>query len=414
MSDLEVSEIKSAIQSVGESFAEFKKTNDQRLAEIESKGVADPLVEGKLQQIEKDLDKFEDINQRMLAQADSQKAANEKLDKLETMLSRPGVSVDQGNAISLEQKAFEKYTRYGADQLDQTEKKALTVANDARAGFLAPVEYVNELIKTITEVTPMRQVARVRQTANKSIQIPSRTATFAALFVGETATRAETTGYTTALEEIPAHEMYAMVDISEALLEDSAFNLESEMREEFTRQFAKREGAATINGTKAGQPEGILQNASIAQVNCGVAAAYTGQTVTNNMITLVHSIKSDYAANARFMFNRTTLADIRRLVDGAGQYIFAPGMTLISGVPNTILGYPYVEAPDMPDVAANSLSTAFGDFGKGYMIVDRINMSILRDPFTIATSGQVRYLARRRMGGQVILPEALVLFKTAV
>jgi HK97 family phage major capsid protein len=123
---------------------------------------------------------------------------------------------------------------------------------------------------------------------------------------------------------------------------------------------------------------------------------------------LVHSIKSEYSRNATFVFNRSTLAEIRKLKDTAGQYVFQAGMMLTSGVPNSVLGFPYIQATDMPSVGAGNFPIAFGDFSRGYMIVDRIAMAVLRDPFTQATSGNVRYIARRRVGGQVILPEAIV------
>jgi HK97 family phage major capsid protein len=124
-------------------------------------------------------------------------------------------------------------------------------------------------------------------------------------------------------------------------------------------------------------------------------------------MTLVHAIKTEYGRNAIFAFNRTTLGAIRKLKDTAGQYIFQPGMSGIAGVPNTILGYPYVEMPDMADVASSAKCIVFGDFRAAYTIVDRIQLSILRDPFTQATSGNVRYVARKRVGGQVVLPEAI-------
>jgi HK97 family phage major capsid protein len=233
--------------------------------------------------------------------------------------------------------------------------------------------------------------------------MPTRSGTFAAQWVAEQGTRAETTGYTTGQEELPTHEMYALVDISEQLLEDAVFDVEAEMSGEFAEQFAKAEGTAFVSGNAVGKPEGILTNASIGTTNSGNASLLTA----DGLITLVHAIKSDYARNATFLFNRTTLAAIRKLKDTAGQYVFQPGMQIIAGVPNTILGYPYVETPDMPDVAANAKAVAFGDFRRGYMIVDRVSLAVLRDPFTQATSGNVRYVARRRVGGQVIMAEAI-------
>lgn len=147
-----------------------------------------------------------------------------------------------------------------------------------------------------------------------------------------------------------------------------------------------------------------MTNSSVSEVVSGNASAL----LADGLITLVHSIKADYARQGTFVFNRSTLAAIRKLKDTAGQYVFQAGMTLTGGVTNTILGYPYVEATDMPDVGAGNFPIAFGDFRRAYMIVDRINLAVLRDPFTQATTGNVRYVARKRTGGQVVLAEAIV------
>ena len=175
------------------------------------------------------------------------------------------------------------------------------------------------------------------------------------------------------------------------------------MQEEFATQFAKAEGTAFISGNGVGKPEGLLTNSNIATTNSGSGTALTA----DGLLTLVHSLKSEYGSQGSFIFNRTTLGAIRKLKDSAGQYVFQAGMMLTAGVPNTILGYPYAEMPDMPDVAGSAKPVAFGDFSRGYMIVDRVALSVLRDPFTQATSGNVRYVARRRVGGQVILAEAI-------
>ena len=147
-----------------------------------------------------------------------------------------------------------------------------------------------------------------------------------------------------------------------------------------------------------------MTNSDVSEVVSGNGTAL----LADGLLTLVHSIKSEYASNATFVLNRSTLSAIRKLKDTAGQYVFQAGMSLVSGVPNTILGYPYVEATDMPSVGANAFPVAFGDFSKAYMIVDRVALAVLRDPFTQATTGNVRYIARRRVGGQVVLPEAIV------
>ena len=395
-------DIKTAVEGMATAFEEFKATNDARLAEIEKKGSSDPLVDEKLKNIEADLDRFEDINQKLTLAQQEQKGFSEKLENMEALLKRPEVSMET-DQVDLAVKAFDKWLRKDKQGLEPEEIKALTVSDDTQAGFLAPPEYVNELIKTLTEISPMRTIARVRQTSQKSVQMPSRTATFSAAWVAEQGTRSETTGYTTQLEEIPTHEQYALVDISNQMLEDSVFNLEAEMQEEFSTQFAKNEGNAFISGDSVGKPEGVLTNSSVGTTNSGSGTALTG----DGLIDLVHAVKTPYGANGTFIFNRTTLAAIRGLKDTAGQYVFQAGMMLTAGVPNAILGYPYVEMPDMPDVAGSAKPVAFGDFARGYMIVDRVSLSVMRDPFTQATSGNVRYVARSRVGGQVVLAEAL-------
>jgi len=395
-------DIKNAVSEMGEAFEEFKKAYDQKLENV-SKGVADPLLDGKIEAIEAKMDSLETVNQQLVQQKAHQEKMTEQMDRMETALRRPNTGFD-AKQIDETHAAWDKYCRKGLEGLDAAEKKALTVSNDSTGGYLAPPEYVRELIKTVTEISPIRSIARVRSTAQRSIQIPKRTGQFAAQWVAESATRSETTGYTVGLEEIPAHEQYALVDISEQDLEDSVFDLEAEMQSEFSEQFAKAEGTAFVSGDSVGKPEGILTNSSVASVNSGNANLLTA----DGLITLVHSIKSDYSRNGTFVFNRTTLAAIRKLKDTAGQYVFQAGMSLQGGATNTILGYSYVEATDMPDVAAGAKAVAFGDFRRAYMIVDRVALAVLRDPFTQATSGNVRYVARRRVGGQVILAEAII------
>ena len=395
-------DIKKHLSEMGEAFDEFKKSYDQKLENV-AKGVTDPLLDGKIDAIEAKMDSLENVNQQLMAQKAHAEKMEEQMDRLETALRRPssGFSAKQ---IDESHAAWDKYCRKGIEGLEPDEKKALTVSNDTTGGYLAPPEYVRELIKTVTEISPIRSISRVRTTAQRSIQLPKRTGQFAAQWVAESGTRSETTGYTVGLEEIPAHEYYALVDISEQDLEDSVFDLEAEMQAEFAEQFAKAEGTAFVSGDAVGKPEGFSTNSSVASVNSGAASALTA----DGLITLVHSIKAEYGRAGVFVFNRSTLADIRKLKDTAGQYVFQAGMMLQGGVTNTILGYGYVEATDMPDVAAGAKPVAFGDFRRAYMIVDRVALAVLRDPFTQATTGNVRYVARRRVGGQVILAEAIV------
>jgi HK97 family phage major capsid protein len=395
-------QVKTAVDAMASAFEEFKKVNDERLSQIEIKGSADPLVEEKLAKIESDLDRFEGVNQKLVQQQKSAEVFEQKLGEIEKMLKRPAAGIE-GKSVDMSVKAWDKFLRKGKEQMDEMELKALTVGTAATAGNLAPTEYVNELIKVISEISPVRSVARVRQTSNKDIEIPSKTATFAAAWTAETGSRTETTGYTTSLNTIATHELYALVDISSALLEDSVFDLEAEMNMEFAEQFAKAEGAAFISGDGSNKPTGITNGSTVASTTAANAASITA----DDLMDLVHGLKSEYARNASFMLNRQTLGEIRKLKDTAGQYIFQTGFSGQAGLPNTILGHTYVEAVDVADIGASAKSVIFGDFRRGYMIVDRVSLSVLRDAYTQASSGNVRYIARRRVGGEVVLAEAM-------
>ena len=394
-------DIKNAIQDLGQTFNEFKKVNDERLEQIE-KGESSAYNEEKLSKLEAKLDSYEEMNQKLTIAEQNAEQIKEQVSKIETMVTRPD-SGFESKQVDEYLNAFDKYCRKGVDGLDSMEKKALTVSNDTTGGYLAPPEYVRELLKTITEISPIRSIARVRTTGQRSIQIPKRDGQFAAQWVSESGTRSETTGYTVGLEELPAHEMYALVDISEQDLEDTVFDLEAEMQSEFAEQFAKAEGTAFVSGNSVGKPHGFMDASGVGSVDSGNATAVTA----DGLISLVHNIKSDYTRNGSFVFNRVTLASIRKLKDTAGQYVFQTGMMLGGNMVNTILGHPYVEATDMPSEGADTFPVAFGDFRRAYMIVDRVNLAVLRDPFTQATTGNVRYIARKRVGGQVVQAEAI-------
>lgn len=394
-------ETKDTINELATGFEEYKKANDEKL-ENALKGIKDPLLDEKISKLDAKMDSLEDFNQQMTLQAKSQEQIGERLENLETMLKRPQAGMETGD-IDVAMKAFDTLLRKGKEGMEPEELKALTVGNDTTVGFLAPPEYIRELIKAVTEISPLRSVSKIRSTGQRSIQIPKRTGQFTAQWTAEVGTRSETTGYRVGMEEIPTHELYALVDISNQMLEDSVFDLEAEMQSEFATQFAKGEGAAFISGSSINQPEGILTNSDVGETVSGAGAALQA----DGLISLVHAVKSEYGQNGTFVFNRSTLAAIRKLKDTAGQYVFQAGMMLTSGVPNTILGSPYIEATDMPDIAANAFPIVFGDFSQAYTIVDRVGLSVQRDNFTQATAGNVRYVARRRVGGQVVLAEAI-------
>jgi len=396
-------EIKSVIDNLGTTFEEFKSENSKRLDEIEKKGSADPLLVEKVDKMADDMSKMAETKQKLELQEKNLAEAQAKIESLETVLARP----ETGNStkdVDLQIKAFGSMLRVGKENMDEIERKALYESDDTLGGFYAPAEYVADLIKGVTEISPIRSIARVRTTSNRGIEIPKRTGQFSASFVSETGTRSETTGYTTGLMQIDAHELYALVDISQAMLEDSAFDLESEMSEEFGTQFAKAEGTAFVSGNSVGRPQGFTDSsAGVSSTNSGSGTALTA----NGLLDLMYDIKSDYMANATFVMNRSTFGAVLKLEDTEGQKIFVNSMSFVGSAPTTILGKPYILAEDMPDVAGSAKPIAYGDFSRAYTIVDRVNLSVMRDPFSQATSGNIRYVARRRVGGAVVLAEAI-------
>ena len=242
-------QVKTAVEGLGKAFEEFKATHQEELKQIKAKGSADVVTSDKLKRIEKTLDTLEDVNQKVTKQKLAQEQQQDQLNKIETIISRPDFGKIVGvKPESKEMEIYKKWLRQGKEALGPEEIKVLTASNDNTAGYLAPPEYIRELIKGIVEISPIRSIARVRNTTHRSVQIPKRTATFSASWVAESGTRSETTGYAVGLEEIPTHELYALIDISEQELEDSVFNLETEMSTEFAEQFAKAEGNAFCTG----------------------------------------------------------------------------------------------------------------------------------------------------------------------
>lgn len=415
-------EIKEAISQVNTAFEEFKATNDARLVEIEKKGHADPLLDEKLAKIETTISAYEGLSQKMVL-VEKQKEAidglTEQFGKLSAAINRKGnPDVEKKNRVNDWAKAVVNAHIQGVPNLSDEQKdaitgvvdeyKALGLTPDTAGGYLAPIEFVQEIIKGITLISPVRSLARVRQTANKTIQIPKRTGQIAAQWVADQGTKVVSSGTSYGLEELPMHEFAAVIEISNGMLEDSAFNMQAEINEESVDQFSVTEGAAFVNGSGVGRPEGFMVNSGVTTTNSGAATAITA----DGIISMKHAVKSGYARVANFVLNRTTLGSVRKLTTTTGQYIWQPG--LASGTPNTLDGDPYVELPDMPSEGAGLKPIAYGDFRRAYTWVDRISMEMLRDPYTQALAGNVRFIMRKRVGGKVVLAEAIQTMTCAV
>lgn len=326
--------------------------------------------------------------------------------RIEQKLNRPGGIAHEVKAApgELEGKAFGSFLRHGIERMDPLEAKALTVATDTAGGYLVPDQFHKELIKNLVLFSPMRQLARISQASSTSILLPKRTGTLTAKWEGETDDR-DGTQPSYGQQTLTVYELACYVDVSNQLLEDSAFDMEAELSADFAEEFGRAEGAAFINGTGSGQPTGLLATSGIT----GVTAAATTAFTADELIDLYHSLPGFYAANGTWIMNRSTIGAIRKLKTSGGDYLWRD--SLVEGNPPTILGRPVVEMPDMPDPAAGTIPIAFGDFRQGFRIFDRVSLSVLRDPYSIQTKGQVRFHARRRVAGGVVKPEAIKFLK---
>jgi HK97 family phage major capsid protein/HK97 family phage prohead protease len=332
-----------------------------------------------------------------------------RLDKMEAKANRPqGVHVT--GADNVEAKAFGNFLRRGVERISADEVKALTVANDASAGFLAPQEFGNELIKLLTEFSPIRSYAKVIMISAPSITYPRRVTGTAATWSTEIGNRTAS-GMTFEQVTMTPHELATFTDMSNALLEDNAYNLEGELLGDFAESFARAEGLAFVKGTGTGQPFGIMTNTGIAELKTGVAANFPTANPADVLIKMFHKIATTYAQSAVWMMNRNTLGFIREWKDGNGRYLVLDPIS--TGAPTTLLGRPIVEMPDMDDIGAGACPILFGDM-QGYRIIDRVNLTTLRDPYSLATNGQVRFHARKRVGADVTHPDRFIKLRVAV
>ena len=327
--------------------------------------------------------------------------------------NRPGTESKSGDEqAALEKKAFTTFLRKGREALGADEVKSLRVSDDTQGGYLAPPEFSREVDKNVVQFSPVRQAARVGATASGSVIVPRRTGRPTAAWVGETETRSATEAAYGQVE-IPIDEIACYVDVSNKLLEDAAVDVAAEVAFDLAEEFGRAEGAAFISGNGVKKPLGLLNDTGIAYTPSGVAAALTDATHNgiDALLDLYYALAPFYRGRGVWMANGKTTAVLRKIKDTTGQYLWQSAVT--ADQPATFLGRPIVEAVDLPDIGAGVLPILFGDFASAYRIYDRISLSLLRDPYSQATSGLTRFHARRRVGARVVRAEAVRSLKIA-
>ena len=285
---------------------------------------------------------------------------------------------------------------------------ALQIGTDSEGGFLVPDEYERTLVESLEEENIFRQLANIIRTSSGDRKIPVVATKGTASWIDEEGAYPESDD-SFGQVSIGAYKLGTLIKVSEELLNDSVFDLESYISREFARRIGSKEEEAFFTGNGTGKPLGILAETGGAQV--GVTAAKTDAISVDELIDLFYSLKTPYRRNAVWLLNDATVKLVRKLKDGQGQYLWQP--SLVSGTPDTLLGKPVYTSAYMPTAAADAKTVAFGDFGY-YWVADRQGRSFKRLNELYAANGQVGFLASQRVDGKLVLPEAVkVLQQTA-
>ena len=391
-----------AFEDFMSAFEAYKDANDARLADIERRGSADVVTEEKLARIDRALD--------------DQKRTLDTLafKKARAPLGRQATVPDGVHA-----QAFDAYVRRGDEAgFRGAEMKAFSAGSDPDGGYLVPDELDTEIGRRLANLSPIRAIASVRTVSGAVLKKPFAPDGLTAGWVGETAARPETATPQLVELQFPAMELYAMPAASASLIEDSAIDIESWIASEVEAAFAEQEGAAFINGDGVNKPRGFLDYASVADsawswgslgfIASGASGAF-GADPSDTLIDLIYALKAGYRQNARFVMNRKVQAAIRKFKDADGNYLWMPPTG--PGQSASLMGFAISEAEDMPDIAPDSPSIAFGDFSRGYLVVDRAGVRVLRDPYS--AKPYVLFYTTKRVGGGVQNFEAIKLLKFA-
>ncbi|HEX8481077.1 MAG TPA: phage major capsid protein [Allosphingosinicella sp.] len=338
-----------------------------------------------------------------------------RMDAQAVAASRPALSGARAKGSPF----AESYLRKGVES--GVELKAMAGTSDAAGGYAVPEEIDAEIGRLLTSISPIRAIANVVKVGSAGYRKLVTAGGTPSGWVSETAGRPETATPTFIEVAPPFGELYANPAASQSMLDDAAFDVEAWLAQEIATEFARAEGSAFVGGNGVNRPKGFLAGPTSAQgdgsrpfgtlqvLTTGAAGAFPPSHPGDKLIDLVQTLRPPYRQGASFVMNSATASIIRKFKTSTGGFLWQP--SLVAGQPDTLLGYPVVEAEDMPDVGADSLSVAFGNFRAGYLIAERTETQILRDPYT--NKPFVHFYATKRVGGQVANSEAIKLLKFA-
>ena len=389
---------RAALVKKSRDFLETRATDDVRLSAEDDATYA--KMEEELSSYDRQIERLENLDRR---EAQLEKPTSTPLT---SRPESPKMEVRTGTASDAYRNAFWAHARSKRrGHLSPEIMDALEEGVDSEGGYLVPDEYETTLIQALNEETAIRQNAKVITTSSGSHKIP------VVASHGEAAWMEEEDAFTESddsfgLVNLDAHKVGTLIKVSEELLSDSAFDIESYIRSEFARRIGDKEEAAFLNGNGTHKPTGILHATAGAQT--GITAASTSAITSDELIDLFHSLKTPYRKKAIWVLNDSTLKFIRKLKDANGQYLWQPGIR--DGEVNTILGKAYHNSAFMPEIASGNKTLIFGDLSY-YWIGDRKGITFKRLNELYAGTGQIGFLAYKRVDGKIVLPEAIKVLK---
>jgi HK97 family phage major capsid protein len=368
-------------------------------------------------------------------QADKDKELNAKFDdvvttekwnRIDASVTNLQAAVDQANAqlaaIELaggngEERTDPEYmSSFGAHMRKGEIQAALNKGADDEGGYLAPVEWDRTIIDRLVEISPMRQIATVRKVGKSGFTKLINAGGTGSGWVGETDARPETATPNLQAMTLGNGEIYANPGATQQMLDDSEIDLEAWLAGEVDTEFAEQEGAAFVAGDGSNKPSGFLSFAegglNAAKNPLGFIPVLPGEAASvseDQLLDLIYDLPSSYTNGARFAMNRKSMGKVRKLRDGDGRQLWQPSSQ--AGQPSQLLAHPLTEVPDMPDMVSGAMSIGFGNFKRGYLIMDRKGVRVLRDPFT--AKPKVLFYTTKRVGGAVVDPRALRVLKHA-
>lgn len=401
-------ELKQTIEDLGKSWEQFKANNEEQI-KAAAKGVSASIYE----------EKAVKLNERISALQTSLDAQQKAIDEAVARFARPG-SGNSEDGPSDHAKAFVQWARKGEGKLTADQTKAMSVGSDPDGGYTVPVDMSGRIAAKVYETSNIRGIAQVDSTSSDAVEGLNDNDEVSTGWVSETGTRSETDTPELGKWRIEIHEQYAEPRITQKLLDDSSLDIGAWLERKVADKFSRTENAAFVTGNGIGKPRGFTTYTTAAtadssrawgtmeHVLSGASGDFASSNPSDKLLDLVYALKAEYRTGARFVTHRACMLKIRKFKEATtNAYIWQPGLT--AGQPALIVGYPTTEAEDMPALAADSLSLAFGNFRVGFQIFDRLGIRVLRDNLT--TKGYVKFYTTKRVGSGVTNFEAIKFMK---